>query len=141
MKNYFTLLVFLFVTTSYAQSFGAYQIDIEGTYSETDHHYEKWVRDEGSAMIEFQQTPMGLKHCRELVQRILSENKMLYKTATSDDSVIGSDVPNKENYEQLNSSIKKGNSELKVIWQRGSKLLQIFAVQDGYQINVIGAFK
>lgn len=140
MKTLFTICVVLISMSAFAQKFGTYEIETEGTFNENTPVYEVWLRQESWVTMKFRQNPMGLKHLIEMGERILDANGMLDEDPTNQDSTIGSDVEDSDDNEQLHNSIQRGNSELRVVYLKDGRLLQFFATEDGYEINVLNPY-
>lgn len=138
MKRFLFIVAMLFSISLSAQNFGSYQIQTEGFYYENNPEYESWLIYDGYVTMKFRRTPVGFTHMRDLVNRILISNNMLDADPAIDADIIGSDVPDAENAEQVNASVINGNSEIRSVWQLGNKLMQVFSTDDGYEINFIG---
>lgn len=139
MKTIYALFFLLITTVCSSQELGVYKIDVEGTYNSKSPVYEEWLREDGHVTMRFRSNAVGLKHAIEKVEDILDVNKMLSALPASDETTKGSDVADEENYEQWHNSIRKGNSEIKRVYQFPNyKLLQIFFTLDGYEINIMG---
>lgn len=138
MKKLLLLVAMLLSFGLSAQNFGNYQINVEGIYYENNPEYESWlIADGGYVTMKFRKTPVGLTHFRNLVKGILIENRMEDSEPEFDEDIIGSDVLDISNMEQINNSIIRGNSELRSVWKIGAKLMQVYSTDQGYEINFI----
>jgi hypothetical protein len=139
MKTFFTFCVLLVSVSSFAQRFGTYEIETEGTYNPKSPVYEVWLKQESWVTMKFEENQEGLDKLIAESEYILDENDMMTADPESQDSVFGSDIEYGHK-EQIHDSIQKGNSKVKVVYLLNGRRLQVSATKDGYEINILNPY-
>lgn len=145
MKRLCTALLLLTGMFINAQTFGATALSVKGTLDPSKPVMGQWQRQGTStrATIQFAQTPTGINEAMALVDGMLLDNGLTFSDPDVYRSVEGKDLQgNIRNADLLNSSIQKGNSKINLAWNaKDGSVLQLFLGKNGYEVNVMNAYK
>ncbi len=144
MRKIVLTLMFLCSTMfMQAQTFGATGLDVKGTFSQTNHVYEQWLRlgSTTGVTMKFEQTPEGLSDALKMVQRILIENELLINRPDIYKSVQAERIE-KENPQNLHEAIQDEKARVNLAWfSPDNSTLHLFLGKYSYEVNVINAYK
>lgn len=145
MKRLCTALLLLTGMFINAQTFGATALSVKGALDPSKPAIGQWLRQGNSSRvtIQFAQNPTGINEALTLVDGMLLENGLSFSNPDVYKSVEGKDLNGTmRNAEVLNSSIQKGNSKINLAWNaKDGSVLQLFLGKNGYEVNVMNAYK
>lgn len=144
MKKIFAFLFLFSLTTLNAQSFGTTPLDVKGTYDYKKREYNTWLKSAKTkdATMKFNMSPVGLGQALETVEKILVSNERSYEDPDFMNNIEGSDIGKSKDPEGLHTSIRNGNSQINMVWKsKDGSALQLVLNQNGYEINVLNAYK
>lgn len=147
MKSICTVLLLLAGMFCNAQTFGATDLDVKGTYDSAKPVTGRWLRMGSSDKVTmlFAQTPNDVNEATTLVQGMLTDNGLSFESPDIYNNIDGKDLINNNNNrnpDTLNSSILKGNSRVNLAWNaKDGSMLQLLLVKNSYEVIVMNAYK
>ena len=132
------ILLLLFTTLSFGQEFGVTKLNVIGKKNELK-EYQKinnWIDYDSIYLKSFDTTPVGIKRAFSELKQILLENKIDFNKPFLNSSLLASYVKGFDDYENLNLSIKVGDSEVILTWLLGDKDIIINLTKEVYFITI-----
>jgi|ERR1035437_55853 hypothetical protein len=121
-KEILTITLALLMTLSYSVQAQVNSLDFIGATTDYKMNGEETLfKATGKAgdikyIIDFNKTPVGLKHCIEKVKEILTANSMDFDSPTVKNELIASYVNNIDDYSSFNVSLVTDASEMHRFW-------------------------
>jgi len=121
-----------------AQKIGKTELKVEGKLGEIerDDSYNKWLDTPGAYMMEFKVNTIGVKKAVEIVKDILSKNDISFAKPQLNKSFLASYVNNIDDYENLNTSISAGGSEVFMMWLFDGKTIAL-SLKEGMYLVIV----
>lgn len=144
MKGIFTALFLFSAILLHSQTFGATALDVKGTYDYKKTEYNVWLKTSKTkdATMKFNSSPVGVQQALEVVERMLAANERSYEDPDFMDNIEGTDIGKSKDPEGLHTSIRNGNSRKNMVWKvKDGSALQLVLNQNGYEVNVLNAYK
>jgi hypothetical protein len=121
-----------------AQKIGKTEIKVEGELGkiEREDSYGKWLDTPVFYTMGFKVNTIGVKNAVEIVKEILSENNIAFAKPRLNKSFLASYVKNIDDYENLNTSISVGGSEVYMMWLFDGKTICLSLKEGMYLVMV-----
>lgn len=96
-----------------------------------------WLEWKYTYVIKFDQTPIGIKHLYETLDKLLRLNSFEFDNPQKDKTYLASYSKDITDYEKLNTSLMVGDSEIEKTWSNGiASYISVLLNKKEYAINV-----
>lgn len=115
-KSIIFIALLAFTLSMYGQIVGVNFATAKKVITDDQIEYGKLVRIDDAYIIPFEQTPVGLKHCMEKMNTIMTDNDLSVDNTVNKDILMADYVDGLTDYSALCTSARVGSSEISISW-------------------------